>query len=141
MFAKAQWFQKRKYGGWGLSPKTWQGWVYVIGFVAVMVAIQSFGFISEEVKKIVSGLIIGLFILDILRIMFQLKKDELEIQFEAIAERNASWVMVVVLTVGIIYQVVISTTNDIYAVDPFLIATLIAGVLAKGLSYLILEIK
>lgn len=141
MFAKTQWFQKRKYGGWGLTPKTWQGWVYVLGFVAVMAIIQSLGFINEEVKKIVSGLVIGLFILDILRIMFQLKKDELEVQFEAIAERNASWAMVVVLTAGILYQVLISATKDIYAVDPFLIMALVIGVLAKGLSYLILERK
>lgn len=41
MFAKTEWFQKRKYGGWGLTPRTWQGWAYVGGFIAVVSIIRS----------------------------------------------------------------------------------------------------
>ena len=138
MFAKAQWFQKRKYGGWGLTPRTWQGWVYVGGFIGVMMIIQKINFGNEQVKNIISALMVGIFVLDILRIMTQIKKDELEIQFEAVAERNASWIMVAVLTAGIIYQALISQGKEI---DPFLIGALIAGVVVKGLSYFILEKK
>ncbi|HBI17079.1 MAG TPA: hypothetical protein DDY52_02935 [Candidatus Moranbacteria bacterium] len=138
MFAKAQWFQKRKYGGWGLTPRTWQGWVYVGGFIGAVMIVQKINFGNEQVKNIISALMVGIFVLDILRIITQIKKDELEIQFEAVAERNASWVMVAVLTAGIIYQALISEGKEI---DPFLIGALIAGVVVKGLSYFILEKK
>jgi len=26
MIGNPEWFQRRKYGGWGIFPKTWQGW-------------------------------------------------------------------------------------------------------------------
>lgn len=28
MIGKKEWFRKKTFG-WGLTPKTWQGWVYV----------------------------------------------------------------------------------------------------------------
>ncbi len=29
MLGKPEWFERRKYSGWGLTPKTWQGWAYI----------------------------------------------------------------------------------------------------------------
>jgi len=37
MFGKPEWFRKKKVG-WGLTPITWQGWVYTFTWAIVMVA-------------------------------------------------------------------------------------------------------
>ncbi len=141
MLAKTEWFRKRKYGGWGLTPCTWQGWLYVGVFVVAISLVQSFSFSNDLVKNGVTIILIALFIGDILRIMATLKEDELEEKNEAIAERNASWAMVFVLAIGIIYQISFNNLKGVFAVDPFLIGTLVAGFMAKGISYFILEKK
>ena len=51
----------------------------------------------------------------------KIKKDEREIEHEALAERNASWFMVITLGAGIIYQTVLSITQGHLAIDPFII--------------------
>jgi hypothetical protein len=28
MLGNPKWFKRRKYSGWGLTPATWQGWMY-----------------------------------------------------------------------------------------------------------------
>lgn len=33
MIARADWFRRRKYGGWGVSPRTWQGWAYIVAIL------------------------------------------------------------------------------------------------------------
>ena len=35
MFGKPEWFRKKKIG-WGLTPITWQGWVYALTWAAVL---------------------------------------------------------------------------------------------------------
>ena len=37
MFGKPEWFAKKKLG-WGLRPKSWQGWVYTLIWAAVIIA-------------------------------------------------------------------------------------------------------
>ncbi len=141
MLTKAEWFRKRKYGGWGLTPCTWQGWVYVGIFVAIITSVQSFSFLNNSLKNAITIILTAFFIGDVLRIMATLKEDELEEKNEAIAERNASWAMVFVLATGIIYQVISNNFKSIFDIDPFLLGTLIAGFAAKGISYFILEKK
>lgn len=29
MIANPKWFSIRKFGGWGIVPSTWQGWLYI----------------------------------------------------------------------------------------------------------------
>jgi hypothetical protein len=36
MFGKPQWFRPKTIG-WGLTPITWQGWVYTVVWAAVMI--------------------------------------------------------------------------------------------------------
>lgn len=141
MLAKPEWFQKRKYSGWGMNPITWQGWAYVAGFIIIVTIIQSIPFLSTGLKNVFSAVLVLFFLLDTLKIMATFKKDELEEKNEATAERNAAWAMVVILTVGIIYQAISSENGKINTIDPFLIAALIAGFVAKATSYLILEKK
>lgn len=141
MLAKAQWFQKRKYTGWGVNPKTWQGWVYIAIFVAILIAIQSITFVSTSVKNVLSLVLIVFLLVDTLQVMSMFDKDELEEKNEAIAERNASWAMVVILTVGIIYPIISSGSENISEINPFLIAALVVGFVVKAISYFILEKK
>jgi len=35
MFGKASWFREKRIG-WGLTPVTWQGWVYTLVWTAVL---------------------------------------------------------------------------------------------------------
>lgn len=141
MLAKAKWFQKRKYTGWGVNPKTWQGWAYIIGFIFLLTIIQSVPFLSTGAKSILSVALIIFLLVDTLQVMAKLDRDELEERNEAIAERNASWAMVLTITVGIIYPLISEGTGDIREINPFLLATLAIGFAVKAMSYLILEKK
>lgn len=141
MLAKAQWFQKRKYTGWGINPRTWQGWVYIICFISLVIIVQSAPFLGTLTKNIFSVVLIGFFLVDTLKIMAMLDKDELEEKNEAMAERNAAWAMVLILTAGILYQAIAKDAGNIADVDPFLLATLIVGFVVKATSYFILEKK
>lgn len=140
MLAKAQWFQKRKYTGWGVNPKTWQGWVYIVSFVLILIALQSSP-LSLMMKNVFSVILFIFLLIDTLQMMVEFKSDELEEKNEAIAERNASWAMVLTLTIGVIYPIIASGAKDISEINPFLLATLLVGFLVKALSHFILEKK
>lgn len=133
MIGKPAWFQKRKYGGWGLVPKTWQGWVYIAVAIIPLVVLQVLAFWTIEVKQIIILVWIAFLILDVIHIMANMGSDEREYKIEAISERNSAWAMVTVIAIGVIYQ---TFKNGIEGmpVDPFLIITLGAGVVAKALS-------
>jgi hypothetical protein len=73
--------------------------------------------------------------------MIHLKKDELEKIQEAMAERNASWTMTLILTIGILYQLITSGLQEKIELDPFLALALAGGLIAKSLSYWKLEKK
>ena len=134
MIGKSEWFGRRKYGGWGLTPKTWQGWVYIVVFAGMTAIIQALP-TTVDIRQYMTYALIGIVMLDVLHIMSILKKDELEEKVEALSERNSTWAMVSVLAVGIIYQ---SITSQ---VDIFLIVTLGAGVVTKAISNWWLEHK
>jgi len=127
MIGKTEWFQRRKYGGWGLTPKTWQGWVYIGVFIGITALVQSLP-LPINIRQYITYSLVGLIMIDVIHIMSVLKKDELEIKVEALSERNSTWAMVTVLAVGIIYQ---SITSQ---VDVFLIITLGVGVIVKAIS-------
>lgn len=139
MLGKAEWFQKRKYGGWGLSPRTWQGWVYIFVFIGILLGFQSLPFWDTATRTIFTATWALILFFDTLYIMATLQKDELEQQHEAIAERNASWAMVSVLTVGILYQVISSGLEQNVVIDPFLVIALVGGLIVKSISYITLE--
>ena len=33
MIAKPEWFNQRKYSGWGVTPRSWQGWAYTLAII------------------------------------------------------------------------------------------------------------
>jgi hypothetical protein len=139
MFGKPEWFQRRKYLGWGLAPRTWQGWVYILVLAIPLIIIPLVP--GPDAWK-VPALIVwaGLFAIDLIRLMIILKKDERETQHEAIAERNAAWVMITIVAVGVAYQAAQQARGG-PSIDPFLFAVMIGGLLAKMITNVYLEHK
>ncbi len=37
MFGKPHWFKRRRFG-WGLTPVSWQGWIYVLMWILLLLA-------------------------------------------------------------------------------------------------------
>ena len=138
MIGKPEWFQRRKYGGWGLTPRTWQGWVYIAVMILPFIAIR---YLPIENKTIYMLIWAAIFVADFVHMMFTLKKDERETKIEALAERNATYAMVVILTMGVAYEVAVSAIKKVVAVDPFIIAAIIAGLLAKSITNIYYERK
>lgn len=141
MLGKSDWFQKRKYGGWGIAPKTWQGWVYILTFIAILLIFQLLPFWNDFQRFVFTGVWLLILSVDVIQIMINLKKDELEKIQEAVVERNASWAMAFVLTIGILYQLISSGLQEKIELDPFLALALAGGLIAKSISYWKLEKK
>ncbi|HIH09068.1 MAG TPA: hypothetical protein HA254_00185 [Candidatus Diapherotrites archaeon] len=141
MLGKPDWFQSRKYTGWGLTPKTWQGWAYLAVMVVPVFAFNWLYRGPGEIRIAAIGIWALIFVLDTLDIMARLKKDERETMHEAIAERNAAWFMVLVLAIGIAYQAASSAVRGMFAVDPFIIAALFGAMIIKMATNICLERK
>lgn len=139
MFAKKSWFKTRKYGGWGLSPKTWQGWVYIALIIIPLIIFQSLPFWNNETRLYVTvGWIIFL-MLDILPIMVSLRRDEREYKNEAVSERNAAWFMVMILVIGLLYEIISSALRDEIEFNIFIAIALFGGALVKTISNIYLD--
>ena len=141
MIGKPEWFTRRKYLGWGVMPKTWQGWAYVAIAGIPIFAFQYTKFWSEKTRMIAIGIWAVILIADFFDIMIRMKKDEREKIHEAIAERNAMWAMIIVLTAGVGYEIASSAVNQAIKVDPFIIAALLAALIAKAVSNVYLDRK
>lgn len=139
MLGKPEWFQRRKYGGWGISPRTWQGWVYIGLVILPFMIFQALPIWEDSTRILVTVLWIAFLLLDVTHIMVCLKRDEREHKIEAIAERNAGWFMVSVLAIGLVYQIVTSALKGQVMVDWFLAAALLGGAIIKTVSNLYLE--
>jgi len=140
MLGKPHWFKRRKYGGWGLFPKTWQGLIYVIAVCAIFAAIQ-FLPLDAQTKMIVTILFAVVLVADVLDIMRRIPMDERERLHEALSERNALWAIIATLTAGIAFQAYISAASQTMQVDPIIIIALLAGVAAKAATNIYLDRK
>ncbi len=138
MIAKAGWFVRRKYGGWGFWPKTWQAWVYLVVLLLPWAGIQ---YLKDE--ALLAGLIAWAVFLfaGFWDINASIHTDERERIHEAIAERNALWAIVLVLAVGVAYQAAASAMKGQMILDPVILAALIVGVLVKAASNIYLDRK
>jgi len=76
MIGKPQWFKKRKYTGIGITPVSWQGWIYVGVIIAALIFIrfQPFWVWSDQVKNILTGIWAVIVIADGIHIFSRLKK-------------------------------------------------------------------
>lgn len=134
MIGKPEWFKRRKYGGWGFQPKTWQGWVYITVLIGVLVGFQSLGFWTTTTRIYFTIGWIAFLLLDTTHIMISLDRDEREYRIEAVSERNAAWFMAVVLSLGVVYQIIMSSMEKSLSVDPVLVVALFGGMGVKSVS-------
>lgn len=141
MIGKPQWFTRRKWGGWGVYPVAWQGWVYLAIFVALIFGTQFLP--GSDTVRMGSLLVVAmLLVIDTIDIMTRIKKDERETLHEAIAERNALWAIVLALALGAAYQAAQSLVREqIVAVDPVIIIALVIGLAVKAASNYYLDRK
>jgi len=141
MIGKKEWFKRRKYGGWGIFPKTWQGWIYIAVIIALFVIIQMLPFVDEKNNMIATIVLAILVIADTFEIMIHIPMDERERDHEAKSERNALWTMLAILIAGILYQAISSTINKTVEVDPVIITALLGAVIVKAITNIYLERK
>ena len=139
MIGKPEWFGRRKYGGWGISPKTWKGWVYIAFFIIPFIVFQSLPFWDNKTRITLTIGWLAFLLLDVTHIMISLKRDEREQKIESLSERNASWFMVLVLAIGILYEGITSALNQKVSVNIFLIIALFGGMIVKTVSNIVLE--
>ena len=141
MIAKHEWFTRRKYTGWGFTPRTWQGWVYILLMIAPFIIITELNIYGpwQNIFLVVWALI---FCVDFVDIMIHLKRDEREKMHEAIAERNALWAILAVLGGGVAYQVASATvTKSISTIDPVILIAIVVGLIVKIISNIYLDKK
>jgi hypothetical protein len=133
MIGRQEWFKPRKYGGWGITPKTWQGWVYIGVMMASLVIIS---YLDEQIRMAATIGWLSIFLMDVFSILITMKKDKMENKFEALAERNAAWAMVAAIAVLTVYQ-----AYSIGTINYFMIGVLLFGAAAKCLTYIVLQVK
>ena len=139
MIAQKDWFERRKYGGWGVSPKTWQGWVYIASVLIPFIIFQALPYWNMQARMVITSLWMIFLFIDIVPVMIGLKRDEREYRIEAIAERNAAWLMSFVLVIGVFYEVVVSSLRQELSVNIFLVIALLGGAIIKSISNYRLE--
>lgn len=141
MIGKPQWFGRRKYGGWGVWPKTWQGWVYVAAVLGVFFIINAITFAKPAYQTWAFGAWLVILGVDIIDIMIRMPRDEREKMHEAIAERNAMWAMILVLAAGLAYRAALASAQNNLYIDPVIIAAIATGLAVKAASNVYLERK
>jgi hypothetical protein len=133
MIGKPEWFRRRKYGGWGLFPATWQGWTYLAVFMFIAFGVQFVPTISEAARMIILAILVIVLFADTIDIMIKMKKDERETLHEALAERNALWAILLILTVGVAYEAAQSMViSNKVEIDPVIIIAIFGGLIAKA---------
>lgn len=139
MIGKSKWFKRRKYGGWGITPDSWQGWLYLALIIIPFVVFQALPFWEVRTRVYVTIGWLLFLAFDVNHIMFTLKKDEREEKIEAFSERNAAWAMVIILIIGILYEVITSALQQKLFVDWFLVSALFLGMIVKTISNMMYE--
>jgi len=146
MIGKAHWFKYRTFG-WGLAPKTWQGWVYVAVAAFLIAGTLSMG-INDSTKMWLFAIIMVIFVADVLVIMTQLPKltDERENYHQLVIERNCSFAAIVALLAIAIYQTYkntgfLASQNGAIPFDTSLLIVLGAMLLTKIVSTLYVKAK
>lgn len=141
MLAKKEWFQRRKYGWWWVTPKTWQGWVYIWIMIVWLSFFQALWVWDDKTRFIITWVWLLILLIDMIPIMFKVDRDEMELKIEAISERNAAWWMSFVLVIWVLYDIIKSSLSWEISVNIFLVIALVVGIIIKSISNYILEKK
>ena len=140
MIGKPQWFKVRKYGGWGLTPATKEGWLYIAAFIGLVLIVQNLP-LTQSLKTAITTILGVILVLDVIDVMFHLKKDERETLHEAISERNASWAMVTAMVFIFGYKAITTAMNGGESIDMIILIPIFAGTIAKAATNLYLRNK
>jgi len=135
MIGKPEWFKIRRFGGWGITPDSWQGWVYLAFIIFPFVIFQALPYWSEEVRRMITTVWMVFLLVDVTDIMVRLGKDEREKIEEAIAERNAAWTMVVVLVSFLLYRMLSAAVKNQVDIDWTAATALGVGAIVKTLTH------
>lgn len=135
MIGNPKWFKRRKHLGWGATPACWQGWGYILAVVALIVGTAHVSLALPTAFQVpIIFAVVALLMVDMVFIMAKLPKDEREAQHEGFSERNVAWVMVVILTLGLIYQAYSSVITKTWMIDYVIVAALAMGIIVKSCS-------
>ncbi|HXK38308.1 MAG TPA: hypothetical protein VJ579_04550 [Candidatus Paceibacterota bacterium] len=137
-FIKPEWFRRRKYSGWGVTPITWQGWLTTLVLVSPLV------YFSSRIKNGIPllGAVFVFFIVYFIAFMFfifalmtRIKTDERNQAHEAIADRNALWSLVLIIGIGLVAEGVAPLwVHALSPVNPFIIGGILTAWLTKMIS-------
>ncbi|PIN87064.1 hypothetical protein COV19_01445 [Candidatus Woesearchaeota archaeon CG10_big_fil_rev_8_21_14_0_10_44_13] len=143
MIGKPEWFTYRIFG-WGIRPKTWQGWIY-LAIVAALIGFTVSAGINQAIKMWVFGVVMGIIILDMLHIMIKLPKthDERENYHQLLIERNVSFGAVLAILGVALYQTYqnMGLATGIFPFDTSLVIVLGAMVAVKAVSTVYVHMK
>jgi cobalamin synthase len=146
MIGKVHWFKYRTFG-WGLAPKTWEGWVYVAVAAFLIAGTFAMG-VTDSTKMWLFAIIMTIFIVDILVIMTKLPKvsDERENYHQLVIERNCSFAAIVALLAIALYQTYMNTgffvsQNGALPFDVSLLIVLGAMLVVKIASTIYVKMK
>ena len=128
MIANIKWFSVRKYGGWGVVPRNGKGWLYLL--------IMFLPFVFLKQNTTIFFVWLTFILIDLGDVMIRMKKDERERVHEAMADRNACWVMIAIILIDFLYKAIMKQP-----IDPIFIIILIAGAVAKTVTGLYLRNK
>ncbi len=137
-FIKPEWFKRRKYTGWGVTPITWQGWLVtllLISPIAYGVSRLKNGMPLFGFAAIFFILYFIAFLFFIFALMARIDVDERSRAHEAIADRNALWSLVMIIAVGLVAEgVAPAWIHGISPINPFLVGGMIIAWLVKVVS-------
>lgn len=142
MIGKPEWFTYRLFG-WGIRPKTKEGYIYIGIFLAIILAI-SFMPIPESIRLWIIGALVLLLVIDSLHIMITMPKfhDERENYHQLIIERNVSFGAIATIIIIAFYQAYKNGfPQDIIPFDISLAYVLIGMVVVKILSTIYVRLK
>ncbi len=76
MIGRPEWFKPRRHTGIGLMPTTWQGWVYLLIFLLIILFIQwdPFCYLGSRARTILTFGTVILLLVDTAHIMIQMRK-------------------------------------------------------------------
>lgn len=136
MLGRPEWFTYRLMG-WGLAPRTWQGWVYIAAFMGVWGLIRLLP-LAEAIRQALTFTVIGLLVMDVISIWAQMGKhhDEREKLHQLIIERNCSVAAVFAVLAAMVYETWrnASSTSSSIPFDPVLLGILGVMALTKLVS-------
>lgn len=144
MIGRPEWFTYRLMG-WGIRPRTWQGWVYLGAFLALFALAAQLP-AGSATRSWSLGVLTALLVLDAVFIMSRMgaHHDEREHSHQLIIERHCSFAAVAALVAAITYQVYqhrVPGVSGNLPCDPWLVGVLAVMAVTKIGSSLYVRMK